>query len=33
VGAATYRDGGLVSSLALLSAPIKVLAPQVRPID
>ncbi|MDR7086217.1 hypothetical protein J2X11_001056 [Aeromicrobium panaciterrae] len=33
VGAATYRDGGLVSSLALLSAPIRVLAPQVRPID
>ncbi|WP_332643210.1 DUF5719 family protein [Aeromicrobium sp.] len=32
-GAATYRDGGRVSSLALLSAPIRVLAPQVRPID
>lgn len=32
-GAATYRNAGLVSSLALLSAPIRVLAPQVRPID
>lgn len=33
VGAATYRDGARISSLALLSAPINVLAPQVRPID
>lgn len=33
VGAATYRDGDRISSLALLSAPIRVLAPQVRQID
>ncbi len=32
-GAATYRDGPRIASLALLSAPIRVLAPQVRPID
>lgn len=31
--AATYRDGPRIASLALLSAPIRVLAPQVRPID
>ena len=31
--AATYKDGGRISSLALLSAPITVLAPQVRPVD
>lgn len=33
VAAATYKDGGRISSLALLSAPLTVLAPQVRPID
>lgn len=33
VAAATYRDGRRVSSLALISAPIRVLAPQVRPVD
>ncbi len=32
-GAATYRDGPRIASLALQSAPIRVLAPQVRPID
>lgn len=31
--AATYRDGSRIASLALLSAPIRVLAPHVRPID
>ncbi len=33
IGAATYRDGARISSLGLRSAPITVLAPQVRPID
>ncbi len=33
IGAATYQDGARISSLALLSAPITVLAPQVRPVD
>lgn len=33
LGAATYRDAGRISSLALISAPITVLAPQVRPVD
>lgn len=33
VAAATYKDGGRISSLAMLSAPLTVLAPQVRPID
>ncbi len=33
LGAATYRDGARISSLALVSAPINVLAPQVRPVD
>ncbi len=33
VAAATYKNDGRISSLALLSAPITVLAPQVRPVD
>ncbi|MEO6604770.1 MAG: DUF5719 family protein [Aeromicrobium sp.] len=31
--AATYRDGPRIASLALLSAPIRVQAPHVRPVD